>query len=357
MTRRPAHPRRSWPAVAAVALAAASGVRGDPPLLQQLSDETQRIYAHARLGMVRVRLPTPQWLVRQNQLLLKKWGAQLSPAAQQQFLLTQGRPPGPSTAPALAWPAGGLGVVVSIPPPPDRVLVATGLLIDSAGHAVFPLYIDRADLNGATLPALTGDGRSTVAEFVGSDGMTKLTVLKLADPGTHVADLGPADGARPADGSLAMVVSTDGAAHLTVWSGAPTDTGLVLRPDGACAGFAFADDFLPVATARPIVEQLVATGTVVRPSLGVTGEAVRRAELFDPSLPVGSTAVRILKVDANSAAARADLRPADVILAVAGQAVGPPTFAAVITPRRGATVIRVRRGNQTIDLTVDLHAD
>ena len=364
MTRRPAHLRRPWPAAAVVALALSAGLpaRADPPapLLQQLSDETQRMYAHARLGMVRVRLPTPPWLLRQNQQLLAKWGAQLSPAAREQILEMQERAArprattGPSTGPALAWPAGNAGLALT--PVPNRVLVATGLLVDSAGDAVFPLYVDRSDLNGTSLAALTGDGRPTVAAFVGSDRITNLTVLKLADPGGHPADLAGTPN-RPADGSVAMVVAADGSAHLTLWTAASTDTGLVLRPDGTCAGFAFTDDFLPVATARPIVDQLVATGTVRRPRLGVTGQAVRRAELSDPALTGGPAAIRVSAVDPGSAAARADLRPADVILAVAGQSVGPRTFAAVITARRGATVIRVRRGGQTIDLTVDLRLE
>ncbi len=324
------------------------------------------MYAHARLGMVRVRLPTPQWLVRQNQMLLAKWGAQLSPAAREQLLEMQERAvrprsttsptTGPTTEAAPSWPVGTTGLTVAITPVPDRVLVATGLLIDGSGNAVFPLFVDRSDLSGKPLAALSGDGHPTVATFVGSDRITNLTVLKLADPGGHPADLGT-DVGRPADGSLAMIVAADGSARLSVWSATTTDTGLVLRPDGTCAGFAFADDFLPAATARPIVEQLATSGTVRRPRLGVTAQAIHRAELFDPTLPGGPAAIRISAVDPDSAAARADLRPADVILAVAGQSVGPRTFAAVIAARRGATEIRVRRGTETITLTVDLRLD
>ncbi len=360
----PAPRQWAWAAALVAAAAAVAPALADPPapLFQQLSDETQRMYAHARLGMVRVRLPTPPWLARQNQRLLAKWGALLDPAVREQILEARERAARPrsTTGPALAWPATGPGLTVTVVPAPDRVLVATGLLVDSAGHAVFPLYVDRSDLgDGADLPALTGDGRPTVAAFVGSDRITNLSVFKLADAGAHPAVLdvaGPVG--RPPDGSLALVVAADGAAHLSVWSPAAADTGLVLRPDGTFAGFGFADDFLPVATARPIVDQLVATGTVRRPSLGMIGQVVRRSDLFaDPATPAGPAAIRVSAVDADSAADRAGLRPADVILAIGGQSVGPRTFAAVITARRGPTPLRVRRGNQTLNLTLDLPSD
>jgi hypothetical protein len=372
MTRRPAHFRNLWPAVAitAVALGGDLASSADPPapLLQQLSDETQRVYSHARLGMVRVRLPTPQWLIRQNQLLLEKWGSQLSPATREQLLELQERDSrsrtatGPSTAPVPGWPSTApTGLTVANPPPPDRVLVATGLQIDAAGHAVFPLYVDRSDLRGP-LAALTGDGRATVAAFVGSDRITNLTVLQLADPGGHPADFGPPESGgplgRPPDGSLAMVIAPDGSARLTVWTAASADVGLVIRPNGSFAGFGFADDFLSAATARPIVDQLVATGIVRRPKLGMTGRPVGRAELFfDTGPPAGPSAVRVTAVDPDSAAARAGMLPADVIVSVAGQSVGPRTIAAVIAACRGATVIRVCRAGEMVDLTVDLHLD
>ncbi len=362
------HPRPLWPAVAALTVAAAVA-RADPPadapapLLQQLSDETQRMYAHARLGMVRVRLPTPAWLAEQNRMrqLLAKWGSQLDPAVREQFRQEQERAAQLARQRPATQPLSS-GFTVAVVPSDDRVLVATGLLVDPAGHAVFPLYIDRSDTAGATLAALTGDGRPTVASFVGSDRNTNLTVLKLADVGGgRPAPLGGDDRAtpagRPADGSVALVVPPDGSAHLTVWTAASADVGLVLRPDGTFAGFGFADDFLSAATARPIVAQLVAAGTVRRPTLGVTGTAVGRADLFDPTAAGGPSAIRVLAVDAGSAADVAGVRPADVILAVAGQSVGPRTFAAVIAGRRGATLLRVRRGPATLDLTVDLRLD
>ena len=317
MSRPPAHLRLLWAATGAAASAIA---RGDPPSLQAFSDQSRQLYAHARLGLVRVRLPTPQWLARENRLrqFMAKWGNQLDPAVRERLMeeqeeAAQAATRSPSSQSTVAGLGATGGLTTADPPrPSDRVLVATGLLVDAAGHAVFPLYIDRSDLAASpTLQALTGDGSS---------------------------------------------------AHLAVWTAASADVGLVVRPDGTFAGFGFGDDFLSAGTARPIVDQLVADGTVRRPVLGVTGVAVRRDDVFD-SGPAGTadaggpSAVYVRRVDAGSPAAAAGVRPGDVILSVAGQPVGPRTFAAVITARRGATVLRVRRGTRTVELTVDLRLE
>src|SRR5262245_13477218 len=54
-----------------------------PSLLQQLSDDTQRVYGQVRMGMVQIALPTPPWLEQLNEQekLLRKWGNQLTPEA------------------------------------------------------------------------------------------------------------------------------------------------------------------------------------------------------------------------------------------------------------------------------------
>ena len=371
-------------AALATLLSTAASAQTPQPLLQQLSDQTQQLYGRARVGMVRVRLPTPQWLARENRLrqLMLEWGPRLTPAVRERIQAEHDRAARaahasaaarPATVPA--WPAGDPLSDRLAAPSTDLVLVATGVLVDPAGHVVLPLYIDRADFGPttatgeppATLAALTGDGRATAATFVGSDFATKLTVLKLADPGPHPMPLAvAADVNRPADGSVALVVAPEGSAHLTVWTSASADVGLVLRADGTFAGFGFADDFLSAATAGPIVRQLIATGTVRRPMLGVGGVPVRRSYLFDPAVvgaddaddglaAAGPSAVLVTTVDPGSPAAAADLRPHDVILAVAGRPVGPRTFAAAIAVRNGPTPLRVRRGPLTLTVSVDLH--
>src|SRR3954447_1522388 len=69
---------------AAALILPCSTFAADPPsLLQQLSDDTQRVYSQVRVGIVRVALPTPQWLeqINEQEKLLRKWGNQLNPDA------------------------------------------------------------------------------------------------------------------------------------------------------------------------------------------------------------------------------------------------------------------------------------
>src|SRR5437763_16852417 len=72
---------------ATAAMSAACTVfAADPPpptLLQQLSNDTQRVYSQVRVGIVRVALPTPQWMeqINEQEKLLRKWGNQLNPDA------------------------------------------------------------------------------------------------------------------------------------------------------------------------------------------------------------------------------------------------------------------------------------
>ena len=99
-------------------------------------------------------------------------------------------------------------------------------------------------------------------------------------------------------------------------------------PSGASAGIGFA---VPVNIAKRIVPQLIKSGQVVRPKLGIT---TRNVEAFrnQVQLPV-SEGVLIWQVAAGGAAANAGLRGlaqtedgsvelGDIIVAIAGEKVG-----------------------------------
>lgn len=102
----------------------------------------------------------------------------------------------------------------------------------------------------------------------------------------------------------------------------------ILSPSGASAGIGFA---VPVNIAKRIVPQLIQSGQVVRPKLGIT---TRNVEAFrnQVQLPV-SEGVLIWQVAAGGAAANAGLRGlaqtedgavelGDIIVAIAGEKVG-----------------------------------
>jgi hypothetical protein len=341
---------------------------GAPSLLQQLSDETQRVYGKARKGMVHVQLPTPQWLEQMNKQkeFLNKWSNRLDPAVREQIVEQQERaitqlharngagatsqPSGASTRPSAALQVTD----VRRSDAGNLILVATGLLVDDNGHAVFPLFVDRNDIGDNLLPAITGDGQPTTARFIGSDRNTNLTVLQLLKHTGQPVTLGHS---RPDDGVLTLVIAAEGGARLVVWSNLHPEPGLAVLPDGSVAGFGFDGHFLGASTCKPIVDQLIAHGEVHRAALGVVTIEVAKEDLIRQARPElgDKPAIRILAVDPNSAAARGGVRPDDLILAIGDEAVGDaPTFAAVIATRTGSTVLRVLRGNQTIELTVNL---
>ena len=67
------------------------------------------------------------------------------------------------------------------------------------------------------------------------------------------------------------------------------------------------------------------------------------------------TAMRIDEVILNSAADKAGLKPGDLLLALAGEAVSDiPSFAAAIASRSGAMELQVLRGGEVVKVTVDL---
>jgi S1-C subfamily serine protease len=67
------------------------------------------------------------------------------------------------------------------------------------------------------------------------------------------------------------------------------------------------------------------------------------------------TAVRVDQVMPDSAAERAGLRPGDVLVALAGEAVNDiPSLAAAIAARTGPTELQVVRGAEVVKVTVDL---
>jgi PDZ domain len=334
----------------------------NPTILQQLSDDTQRLYLQSRHSMVRVQLPTPQWLeqINDQQEFLRKWGPMMDPVVRQKVEeqyrtlgnLREAPTTAPSTAPTAIASTQPIGI--EIRSVSGYTLFAVGVLVDDQGHAVFPVFVDRKIIGKSALPALTGDGISTTATFVGSDAKTNLTVLQLEN---HTGTPAPLGHRRPEDGVLTLSIASDGGAKLVVWNNQHPEPGLAILTDGSLAGFGFEGHFLGAATAKPIVDQLVAYGEVHRAFLGVwTMEVMKDDPIRRQSPELGSSpAIRIMAVQEGSAAARGGICKDDLILTIGDQAVGdPPTFAAVIATRRGDTSLKVLRGSKVIDLTVNL---
>ena len=182
--------------------------------------------------MVRVQLPLPQWLdeINQRQQFLEKWGPKLDQVVRQKLIEEQGRAlaalrHAATTKPTTRTVATSISTAQTAttrPASAGLALFAVGLLVDDHGHAVFPVFVDRKFIGQETLPALTGDGHQTTAHFVGSDAKTNLTVLQLEDHSGVPAPLGHRP---PEEGSLTLVISSDGGAHLVVWTNQHPETG------------------------------------------------------------------------------------------------------------------------------------
>jgi S1-C subfamily serine protease len=135
----------------------------------------------------------------------------------------------------------------------------------------------------------------------------------------------------------------------------------IYSPSGSSAGIGFA---IPVDEVNRIVPQLIRSGKVQRPDLGVVPAADQLARQF------GQTGAVVMRVQADSGAAKAGLRPTrrdergrirlgDVITAVDGQLVESVAdlFDAVQQRNVGDAVkVTVQRDGQEMELTVVLGA-
>jgi S1-C subfamily serine protease len=365
------------------------------PLLDQLNRETRSLYDDVRQSVVRAQVPPQQWIdsyvKRQN--LLNKY-QNLSPEVKKE-LQRRGVPEGEALAEAtnLRQPAtqprsdavnpGGTYIVV----PPARTAGAgaqgdpvaggrlgadfqqplaapafapnhVGVVLDDQGNVLLPTYIQR---DAAAVPAeqlvhIAGpNGEVAAAKFVGSDRQTNLTIVKLEKAPGKPVRLGAE---KPADGSLVMAISpADASGRLVVWNGGAQENGVVFTADGEMAGVARFGQFLTGASCRLIADQIIRHGSVKRATLGVIISEIREDDPLRQQVPVlgTRTAMRIDQVMPGSAADRAGLRPGDLLLALAGEAVSDiPSFAAALAAKSGQTELQLLRDGELLRITVEL---
>jgi S1-C subfamily serine protease len=230
-----------------------------------------------------------------------------------------------------------------------------GLLLDDAGHVLVPLYVEPETCGSTPVHVSMGDGKVLDAKFVGSDRQTNLTLLQVEKPGGKPVQL---SAHKPVDGSLVLYISTlDGSGRLGMWNGGQQELGIIFTTDGGVAGIARYGQFLSGSACHLIAEQLIHYGSVRRATLGVIVSEIRKDDPLRQQFPVlGSrTAMRIDEVIVHSVADRAGLKPGDLLLALAGEAVSDiPSLAAAIAARNGETELQVLRGSDVLNVTVDL---
>ena len=230
------------------------------------------------------------------------------------------------------------------------------------------------------------DGRQAKAELVGTDPETDVAVLKIGLAALPVIALGDAEQLQVGDAVLAIgnpfnvgqtvtsgivsalgrtqlgintfenFIQTDAAINPGNSGGALVDAegrlvGIntaIFSRSGGSLGIGFA---IPVSTARQVMLALIQDGRVARGWIGVqTRELTPEfAEAFKLSVREG---VLVSGVVLNAPAARAGIKPGDVVTRVAGRTVMNPTqllaAVAALKPQTSAT-IAVQRGDQAME--------
>ncbi|MEY3462933.1 MAG: hypothetical protein RLZZ468_711 [Cyanobacteriota bacterium] len=229
------------------------------------------------------------------------------------------------------------------------------------------------------------DGRRVQGSVVGLDRLTDIAVVRLSGPGPWpVAPLGDSNTLQVGEWAIAVgnpfgldntvtmgiisnlnrnaaklgitdkrldLIQTDAAINPGN-SGGPLLNAdgevigintLVRTGPGAGLGFA-----IPINRARDIARQLVASGRVSHPWIGVGLAGM------SPTDGSGlSGGVRVVSVASSGPAARAGLRPGDVLLSANGQALRAPAELIAVVERTGVggtLRLRVSRGAQPFDL-------
>ena len=231
------------------------------------------------------------------------------------------------------------------------------------------------------------DGRRVPGTVVGLDRYTDLAVVRLSGHGAWpVAPLGNSDTLQVGEWAIAMgnpygldrtvtmgiisslnrnanklglvnrrleLIQTDAAINpgnsggpLLNADGEVIGVNTMVR-SGPGAGLGFA---IPINRAKDIARELIATGKASHPAIGVGVATVRSGD--GSGLNQGA---RLVSVATGSPAARAGLRPGDVVLAVGGRPVmGPSQFIAAV--ERGGVgrplVLTINRSGQVQQVEV-----
>jgi serine protease Do len=268
--------------------------------------------------------------------------------------------------------------------------LGSGFIVDAEGHIVTNNHV----VDGATQVKVTlDDGRELPASIVGRDPRTDLALLKVkAEAPLPFLNLGNSDMARPGDWVVAVgnpyglggtvtagIVSARGR---DIHSGpyddflqidAPINRGnsggplfgldgsvigvntAIFSPSGGSIGIGFA---IPSNLVSGVVTQLKQNGHVERGFIGASTQPVDATMARALHLPKAEGAL-VAQVQQDSPAARAGLKPGDVVVALDDTPVRSPRdlARAVGNLRTGAeTTLTARRDGQEVRLQVKVAA-
>ncbi|HEX2149824.1 MAG TPA: trypsin-like peptidase domain-containing protein [Actinomycetota bacterium] len=256
----------------------------------------------------------------------------------------------------------------------------TGIVASEDGHILTNAHVieDAQDIR-----VVFTDGEELPAEVVGSDPDTDLAVIKVDSDDLTVASFGDSDDLRVGDPVVAMgqalglrggptvtsgivsaldrsirtqgavldnLIQTDAAINPGNSGGALTDmAGNVVGVNTAIAGDAQNIGFaIAITPARAIVEQLIATGRVIHPFLGVQMVELSPAIAAQRNIDLDE-GVLLVEVVPGSPAAQAGLEQNDVITGIEGDEVE--------TPSDVSSVINSKKPGDRVELTINRGGD
>lgn len=245
-------------------------------------------------------------------------------------------------------------------PPRTRVESGTGsgFIIDAEGLILTNAHvIEGADRVLVTLK----DGRELTGEVLGEDRLTDLAVIRVEASGLPTVTLGDSEQLRPGEWAIAIgnplgldntvtagIISATGRSSTQIRvpdkrisfiqtdaainpgnSGGPllNEQGQVIGVNTAIIGGAQGLGFaIPINAAQEIARELIATGKVDHPYIGIQMRSLTPAlrEILNSQnsreLQISAdSGVVVLGIQSNSPAAQAGLRPGDVIQSLGGQ--------------------------------------
>ena len=277
------------------------------------------------------------------------------------------------------------------PSPRGGVSQGTGFLISADGYVLTNHHV----VEGAdAIVVRLGDRNELKARLVGSDPLSDIALLKVEGKNLPVLRIGDSRGLKPGQWVVAIgspfgfdhsvtagvvsgvgrrsldpsqqyvpFIQTDVAINRGNSGGPLLNTrgevvgvnSQIFSNSGGYMGVSFA---IPIEVAMNAVRQLRENGKVVRGQLGVRIQDVRRERLEELGLdrPAGAF---VDSVENGSAAARAGIRPGDVITGFNGSVIGRsaelPPMVGVLAPGSRAKVALMRDG-KPLELVVTLSA-
>jgi serine protease Do len=264
----------------------------------------------------------------------------------------------------------------------------TGIVASEDGHILTNAHVvDDAQ----EIRVLFTDGEELTAELIGSDADTDLAVIKVDADNLTVASFGDSDDLRVGQPVVAMgqalglrggptvtsgiisalersirtqgaildnLIQTDAAINPGNSGGALTDmAGNVVGVNTAIAGDAQNIGFaIAITPARDIVEQLITSGRVIHPFLGVQMVELSPAIASQRNIEL-EEGVLLVEVVPGSPAAQAGLEVDDVIVEIEGdEAETPSDITRVVNSKKPGDRIEitVNRGGDTQSVTATL---